>query len=89
MYALALEDKEAESVIEVVVDASKPNGPYLGKTPAKYQTDNGPEFINDLFINFCKKARAEFAHSLPYSPWVQGQVLIKSFGGILWLPFQS
>jgi transposase InsO family protein len=58
----------------VITDAVDKDGPYLGNCPSKLQSDNGKEYINEDFQDFCAENGTEFLHGLPYSPWVQGQV---------------
>ena len=73
--SIALEDKFAEHTIQVCIRTCRPDGPFLGRFPSKVQTDNGKEYENSTFKTWCKENNVDFAHGLPYSPHVQGQVL--------------
>ena len=50
----------------------------LGGFAAILQSDNGGEFDNAEVNAWCKANDVKFVTSLPYSPWVQGQVLSRS-----------
>lgn len=70
----ASDSHEADRVIQTTKSASLPNGPYLGIHPKILQTDNGPEFKNKTYEDYCAQHGIKFVHSREYSPWVQGQV---------------
>jgi hypothetical protein len=71
---LAIPDKEAAKVLDVVKKASAKDGPLLGHFGKKYQSDNGSEYINHDFKDFMESIKASFVHGNPYSPQTQGQV---------------
>lgn len=60
------------------MEAFAPAGPFLGNLPAKFQTDNGKEFINSHFKTWCEENNIKFVHGLPYNPQAQGQVRMTS-----------
>lgn len=69
LWSIPLPNKSAKLV------ASALQNLFLGYGAPKYlQSDNGPEFVNDLVTQVAARFGVTMRHSKPYNPQAQGQV---------------
>ena len=58
-----INDKKSETVLNLIIE-------YCVHTnfPNKFAADNGPEFKNSKFDDFCIKNNISYIHGIPYNP---------------------
>ena len=64
-----LHNKEANNILPFIIDFCSNHN-----IPKQFSSDNGTEFKNKFFNDFCLENNIKYIHDMPFSPNTQGSI---------------